>query len=100
VIDAAIDHSRPLEFPPVAGLFYRAFTDAAGGVGRDAYTLAIAHVEANRFVVDAIRGTTGRFDPQAITEDYSRVPHGAPSFVEIIGFSTPAPRNRHRSVEN
>src|SRR5262249_51861944 len=31
LIDAAIDHGRPLELSPVDGVIYRAFVDAAGG---------------------------------------------------------------------
>jgi hypothetical protein len=73
VIDRAIDHSRPLELPPVSGVFYRAFVDASGGTGRDAYTIAIAHVEADHYVIDLVRGTTGAFDPQAVTEDYAKL---------------------------
>ena len=39
LIEAAIDHSRPLELPPVRGVTYKCFVDPAGGaVGGDAYT--------------------------------------------------------------
>jgi hypothetical protein len=72
LIDAAIEHSRPLELPPRPHpAFYRAFCDAAGGTGRDAYTLAIAHKEADRYVLDVVRGTRGKFDPQQVTADYA-----------------------------
>src|SRR5262249_56107171 len=67
LIDAAIDHGRPLELPPVEGVIYRAFTDAAGG-GPDSYTLAIGHMEAGSYVIDVVRGTAGKFDPQSVTE--------------------------------
>ena len=72
-IDASIDYDRPLELPPLpAGkVFYRAFCDASGGVGRDSYTVAIAHKEGDRFVVDLVRGTKGKFDTQAVTEEYA-----------------------------
>jgi hypothetical protein len=74
LIEAAIDHSRPLELSPVAGKVYRAFTDASGGaVNGDSYTLAIGHLEGNVHVVDALRGTTGKFDPQAVTRDYAEL---------------------------
>jgi hypothetical protein len=49
-IEAAIDHSRPLELPPQAGKLYRAFTDPSGGVGSDSYTVAIAHREKDNRV--------------------------------------------------
>src|SRR5262249_30981196 len=71
LIDAAIDHGRPLELPPVEGVIYRAFTDAAGGGGSDSYTLAIGHKEGDAYVADCVRGTSGKFDPQSITEEYA-----------------------------
>jgi hypothetical protein len=74
LIDAAIEHGRPLELPPRQfPAFYRAFTDAAGGTGRDSYTLAIAHMEAERYVIDLVRGTHGKFDPQAVTAQYAEL---------------------------
>jgi hypothetical protein len=45
LIDAAIEHGRPLELPPRPyPAFYRAFTDSAGGTGRDSYTVSVAHM--------------------------------------------------------
>jgi terminase large subunit-like protein len=76
LIDAAIEHGRPLELPPRPHpAFYRAFTDSAGGTGRDAYTLAIAHKEAERYVIDVVRGTRHgqKFDPQQVTKDYAEL---------------------------
>jgi hypothetical protein len=70
LIDAAIDHSRPLELPPVDGVVYRAFTDAAGG-GPDSYTLSIGHKEGDLYITDVVRGTSGKFDPQSVTEEYA-----------------------------
>jgi len=69
-IDRAIDYDRPLELPPVEGVTYRAFVDASGG-GADAYTIAIAHREGERYIVDAVRGTHGAFDPQEVTRQYA-----------------------------
>ncbi len=71
LIDAAVSHDRPLELPPLAGVEYKAFVDAAGGVGVDSYTIAIAHREAQRFVVDVVRGTSGKFDPHEVTRQYA-----------------------------
>ena len=73
-IDAAIEHGRPLataakRYPA----FYRAFTDAAGGTGRDSDTLAVAHMEAEHYVIDLVRGTNGKFDPQAVTAQYAEL---------------------------
>jgi hypothetical protein len=74
LIDAAIEHGRPLELPPRPHpSFYRAFTDASGGVGKDSYTLAIAHQEGERYAVDLVRGTKGKFDPQQVTNDYAKL---------------------------
>jgi Phage Terminase len=76
LIDAAVEHGRPLELPPRPfPAFYRAFTDSAGGTGRDAYTLAIAHMEAEHFVIDLVRGTRPgqKFDPQQVTNDYAKL---------------------------
>ena len=76
LIDAAIEHSRPLELSPRPfPAFYRAFTNSAGGTGRDSYTLAIAHEEAGRYVIDVVRGTRPgqKFDPQQVTKDYAEL---------------------------
>jgi hypothetical protein len=73
LIDAAVEYGRPLELPPRPGIniFYRAFCDASGGVGQDAYTCAIAHKEGDAYAVDVVRGTRGKFDPQAVTQAYA-----------------------------
>jgi hypothetical protein len=56
--------------PPVEGVIYRAFVDAAGG-GPDSYTLAIGHKEGDAYVADVVRGTASKFDPQSVTEEYA-----------------------------
>ena len=72
LIDAAVDRARPLELPPRAGVFYRAYIDPSGGaVGGDSYALAVAHRENGRFVVDAVRGRAGPFDPGELTKEYA-----------------------------
>jgi hypothetical protein len=74
LIDAAVEHDRPLELPPRGGVHYRAFTDSAGGVGQDAYTVAIASKDgAGRVVIDVVRGTSGKFDPQSVTWEYAQL---------------------------
>jgi hypothetical protein len=40
-------------------------------VGGDAYTLALAHREDGRYVVDVVRGQRGPFDPSAVTAEYA-----------------------------
>lgn len=72
LIDAAVDHARPLELPPRSNLYYRAYVDASGGaVGGDAYAIAIAHREDGRYVVDCVRGRQGPFEPVELTEEYA-----------------------------
>jgi hypothetical protein len=76
LIDAAIERGRPLELPPRPfPAFYRAFTDSAGGTGRDAYTVSVAHMEAEQYVVDLVRGTRPgqKFDPVSVTNDYAKL---------------------------
>jgi hypothetical protein len=77
LIEAAIEHGRPLEVPYAGrATYYKAFTDPAGGTGADSYTLAIAHKENGdhgKFIVDVVRGTRGGhgYDPQTVTEEYA-----------------------------
>jgi hypothetical protein len=75
LIDKAVDPGRPLELPPQRRMFYRAFTDAAGGTGRDSYSICIAHKEAEKYIVDVVRGTRFGvpYDPVAITEAYGKL---------------------------
>src|SRR5262249_9331951 len=54
-IEAAIDYARPLETPPRPGAFYKCFIDASGG-RHDHYTIAIAHKQDGRFIIDVVRG--------------------------------------------
>jgi hypothetical protein len=69
-IEAAVDHARPIELPPLPAHRYQAFIDASGGRG-DAYTIALAHKEGERVVVDAVRGRHPPFDPQAVTQEFA-----------------------------
>ena len=72
MIEAAVDRARPLELPPREGVNYVAFCDPAGGAEGDSYCVAIAHKEnGSELVVDVVRGTAGRFDPQAATADFA-----------------------------
>ena len=72
LIDRAIDRGRPLELPPKAGVFYRAYVDPSGGAaGGDAYALAIAHKDAGRYVIDVVCGRRGPFDPSEVTKTFA-----------------------------
>jgi hypothetical protein len=69
-IEAAIDYARPAELPPLPAHRYVAFVDASGGRG-DAYTIALAHKEGERIIIDAIRGRHPPFDPQSVTQEFA-----------------------------
>jgi len=53
------------------GSVYKSFVDPSGGVGADSYTLAIAHRDGEQYILDLVRGTSGRFDPQVVTQEYA-----------------------------
>jgi hypothetical protein len=55
---------------PVQGVTYTAFADPSGGAS-DAFTLAIAHNEGQRLVLDLARSTRPPFDPKFVTAEYS-----------------------------
>ncbi len=57
-----------LELPPVSGLMYCGFVDPSGG-SADSMTLAIAHREDERAVLDCVRERRPPFSPEsAVTE--------------------------------
>jgi hypothetical protein len=63
------------ERPPQRGQHYFGFTDPAGGTGRDAMTLAIAHVKPGMKVLtyDALREARPPFSPEAVTKEFSEL---------------------------
>ena len=69
VVDAAVVSGRH-ELPPVPGVHYKAFTDPSGA-GADAMTLAIAHHEGGRAVLDAVRVKKPPFSPAAVVEEFA-----------------------------
>jgi hypothetical protein len=73
LVERAVDYDRPPELPAIATGGYQAFTDAAGGTGNDAYTIAIGHKQGDNFIIDVVRGTPPgvRFDPATVTEEYA-----------------------------
>src|SRR4051794_25488289 len=75
-IDAAVDHYRPMELRPRAGLSYIGFTDPSGG-RHDSFALAIGHFEGGqvdgRFVLDVVRGAQPPFDPQETTRAFAEL---------------------------
>jgi hypothetical protein len=61
------------ELPAERGLNYSAFTDAAGGSGSDAFTLAIGHYDDERkcAVLDVLRERRPRFSPSEVAGEYA-----------------------------
>jgi hypothetical protein len=58
------------ELPSVPGIARTAFTDPSGG-SNDSFTLAIAHNENGRLILDVCRSRRPPFDPQKVTAEYS-----------------------------
>jgi hypothetical protein len=52
---------------------YVAFTDAAGGSGHDAFTLAIAHGDQGKAILDCVRARKPPFSPDGVCADYATV---------------------------
>ena len=58
------------EVPPTDGTRYSAFVDPSGG-SRDSFTLAIAHSENGKAVLDCLRERKPPFSPEAVVEEFS-----------------------------
>jgi hypothetical protein len=70
----AVTTPNVVERPPVAGIAYAGFLDAAAGSGRDSFTAAVTHSETGadgvtRIVLDAVREIRPKFDPMAVAEE-------------------------------
>lgn len=59
-----------MDLPPVPGRRYSCFVDPSGG-RVDAFTMAIAHEENGRRIVDLVRGVPGPFNPEAVTDEFA-----------------------------
>jgi hypothetical protein len=59
------------ELPPRRDVAFVAFVDAAGGSGGDSFTVAIAHGEGERAVLDVVREVRPSFSPEAVVEEYA-----------------------------
>jgi hypothetical protein len=69
VVEACIVPGRH-ELPPVIGAVYYGFCDPSGG-SSDSMTLAIAHREGERVIVDAIREARPPFSPESVVAEFS-----------------------------
>ncbi|MCH8269428.1 MAG: hypothetical protein IH846_18170 [Acidobacteria bacterium] len=58
------------ELPPVSGLSYEAYCDPSGG-SQDSMTLAIAHHEKGRAVLDALRERRPPFSPEDVVREFA-----------------------------
>lgn len=58
------------ELPPQPGVEYMAFVDPSGG-SKDSFTMAIAHVEGERAVLDVVRERRPPFSPDSVVADFA-----------------------------
>ncbi len=69
VVDAVVVVGRQ-ELPRIDGVHYFAHVDPSGG-SSDSMTLAIAHVEGNRAVLDLVRERRPPFSPDDATQEFA-----------------------------
>jgi hypothetical protein len=60
------------EIFPIAGVSYRAFVDPSGG-SSDSMTLAVAHLEKGRGILDCVREVVPPFSPESTVVEFVRV---------------------------
>lgn len=69
VVDAAVVTGR-YELPRIDGMKYVGFTDPSGG-SSDSMTLAIAHLEGQRVILDLVRERKAPFSPDEVTKEFA-----------------------------
>jgi len=69
IIEAAVV-TRRYELPPLTGVKYQGFVDPSGG-SKDSMTLAIAHQEGERRILDAIRERRPPFSLDQVVEEFA-----------------------------
>ena len=70
VVAAATVPGR-FEIAPMMGQTYVAFVDPSGGTGADSMTIAVAHREGERAILDAVREARPPFSPEQVTQDFA-----------------------------
>ena len=70
-VDAAVDAGVTVR-APLDGVTYLGFVDPSGG-SSDSFTLAIAHVEGARIVLDYIGERKAPFSPASVVEEFAAV---------------------------
>ncbi len=85
------------ELPPSPELSYVAFCDPSGG-SEDSFTLAIAHIERGRSVLDAIRERRPPFSPEEVVAEFAGLLRSY-GIVEVHGdrYAGEWPRERFRA---
>ncbi|EJW11716.1 hypothetical protein A33M_2913 [Rhodovulum sp. PH10] len=69
VVDAAVSRGVT-ERPRAEGVVYHGFVDPSGG-SSDSMTLAIAHRDGNRAVLDMTREVRPQYSPEAVVEEFA-----------------------------
>jgi hypothetical protein len=69
VVEARVIRGR-FELPPIPGVSYTAFCDPSGGQS-DSFSLAIAHVEKERAVLDVLRERPAPFSPESVVLEFA-----------------------------
>jgi hypothetical protein len=74
MVDQVVVSGR-FELPPISGVSYGAFTDPAGGSGKDSMTLAVSHIEprSGLKVLDLTRKVRPPFSPDQAVREFVRV---------------------------
>ncbi|MGB3864520.1 MAG: hypothetical protein WBA29_02685 [Xanthobacteraceae bacterium] len=73
ILEAATDFGVR-ERSPLRNVKYYAFVDAAGGTGKDAFSIAIAHRDPDgTAVLDFLRERKPRFVPAAVVKEYAEI---------------------------
>jgi hypothetical protein len=69
VVDACVVDAR-FELPRVDAIRYHAFTDPSGG-SSDSMTLAVAHLQGDRVVLDLVRERRPPFSPDSVVQEFA-----------------------------
>lgn len=76
--------SESVDLPPIAGARYFAFTDPSGG-RKDAFTLAVGHIEGDKRIIDAVRTKRPPFDPRKVVEEFTALMRGRYGLNRVMG---------------
>lgn len=95
VVEQCVEAGR-FEQAPEAGVHYQAFVDPSGG-SQDSMTLAIAHLENDAPVIDAMRERKPPFSPDDVVDEFcSLMKRYSISYVQGDRYAGEWPRERFR----